>query len=197
MAIIDTRTSGVLSVIHAEGEDDPIDALRAFVASATGLPLQMVRRRWLQKVGTRPPIETDWASVGVTNVETKGTQTLSDHKGDLPIATSGYSRTESHQRLTVSAMFYGSHASTLADRFRDACGFLQNAETLHRYGLTIQGVDENITQIPDFVFEQWCNRFEVKFFIGRKVVREYGVRDIAIAPDVSIFTDKGELTNGS
>lgn len=186
----DSRRSGALKALSSKNADDPIEALRFFVASLTGLPMNLVRRRWQLKPGTRPGMNADWASVGVEKVTTAGTPQITGVKGVPSDPASGISKTETHQMLEVRVAFYGPNALTLADAFRDACGIGQNNQLLKDRGLTLQSVSEEAVRLPDLVFEQWCDRYEIVLRVGRKATRIYGVRDIATAVGaVQIITE--------
>ena len=68
----------------------------------------------------------------------------------------------------------------------------QNNAYLQSQGLTIQSVVDEVQHLPDFQLEQWVDRYDVSFNVGRKVSRKYGVRTIASA-DVEIITERGKL----
>lgn len=170
---------------------DPEDVLRVYLSALTGIDKTLVRRRWLQKPGVQPSIETDWAAVGVDTVQTHGTPF---HHGDKPATASDPDvkvRT-SWQTLRCIASFYGPNAAELSDTFREGVQLQQNNNELKRYGLTIQGVDEDVRHLPDLLFEQWVDRYDVAFRVGRSVTRTFGVRTIASA-DLEIFTEKGKI----
>jgi hypothetical protein len=97
----------------------------------------------------------------------------------------------SHQTLHCVATFYGSHAAEIADIFRDGLQVQQNLAELKRYGLVFQGVDDEIRHVPDFMFEQWVDRYDVIFRIGRSITRTFGVRTFTNAKDIELITEKG------
>ena len=194
MAAIDSRTAGVLTPIAGEGACDPTDALRAWVSGLTGIPLGKVRRRWLSKPGTRPGIGESWCAVGIERTRTPGTPEQIGRRGQLPEAESGDARRISHQSLVCAASFYGPDAQSLADIFREGCQLPQNIDALRAgCGCALQSVEEEVLHLPDFLYEQWIDRFDVRFTIGRKVERTFGVRTLCAVGANKTFTDRGKL----
>ena len=192
MPVIDSRTCGVLRPIESENTQDITDRLRDFVSQLTGIPIEMVRKRWLVKPGRRPSIDLNWCAVGVQSVKTWGTPYQKGRKGNVDDPNSGDITKEGHQTLVCVASFYGPDAQAISDTFREGAYLGQNNSYLQSKGLTIQGVDEEVRHLPDFAFEQWIDRFDVTFRVGRKVSRTYGVRTIASA-DFEIITEKGNI----
>lgn len=193
MAVIDSRSAKVLAPIGSENTGSPDDKLRVWLSALTGLDKEHVRRRWLTRPGTRFAVDENWAAVGVISVATVGTPYQSGHKGNIDDPVLGDIKRISHQTLTCVASFYGSNAQELADTFREGAQIFQNAQALKRVGLVLQGINEDVQHLPDFLFEQWVDRYDVTFKVGRAVVRIYGVRDLASVGDIEIHTEKGTL----
>lgn len=193
MAAIDSRQAGVLQPTETTGADAPELALRTWLSSLTGIPIDKVRRRWVRKPGTMPAIGEDWAALGVTTVKSHGTPYQRATKGVIDVAESGTVTRESHQTLTVMVSFYGEHAAYLSDLFRESSQLGQNASALAKDGLTLQGVVSEVTHVPDLLNEQWVDRYDVVFDVGRKVARTYGVRDLASVGRIELKTEKGVL----
>ena len=189
VATHDTRQPGYLPVLESDNTADPIDALRVYVSQITGLDLPLVRRRWIQKPGTQPGLETDWASVAIDEIRTWATPGSVKIKGLIPNPESGKEKRVSHQTMTVSVWFYGPNAQVKADDFREGAYLGQNNDMLKRQGLTMQGVEDRVRHLPDFAFEQWIDKYEVRLLIGRAVVRTFGVRTIAGLTSIDIKTD--------
>ena len=192
MADIDSRTSGVLRPLAKENTGEVETRLRFFVSQITGIDLKLVRKRWTPKPGTQPEIGKDWCAVGVTSVRTWGVPVIKGKRGDIADPESGDVKSEAHQTLTVEATFYGANAAENADLLRSGLLLSQNNAWLESQGLTIQGVDDEIRHLPDFQLQQWIDRYDVTFRVGRKVSRTYGVRTIA-STDAEIITEKGKL----
>lgn len=192
MADIDSRTSGVLRPLAKENTGEVETSLRSFVSQITGIDLKLVRKRWMPKPGTQPEIDKDWCAVGVTSVRTWGVPVIKGKRGDIADPESGDVKSEAHQTLTVEATFYGANAAENADLLRSGLLLSQNNAWLESQGLTIQGVDDEIRHLPDFQLQQWIDRYDVTFRVGRKVSRTYGVRTIA-STDAEIINEKGKL----
>lgn len=185
MAAIDSTTAGVLTPTAAKGTENPMPALRAWLSELTGIPNTLLRARWMTRPGTMPAIGIDWAAVGVERVETHGTPYQRGRKGESV-------QKESHQSLHCVVSFYGPNAAEKADIFREGAQVFQNSDALRLNGLTFQSVAADVQHLPDLLGEQWVDRYDVSFVVGRKVVRTYAVRDFSSAGFV-IFTDKGML----
>lgn len=192
MAVIDSRTPGVLKRLGKEGGDAPENVVRKWMAEITGLPLNRVVRRWLPRPGTRPGIDEDWIAVGVERVQTHGTPYQRGRKGQPEDAASGDVVREVHQTLHCIASFYGPNAAQIVDDFRDAAQLFQTNAALQAQGLTLQGIAEDALQLPDLLGEQWVPRFDITFKLGRKVSRTYGVRDLVKVGPIEIITEKGK-----
>ena len=188
MAVIDSRYPGYLTP-SATSASDPTDALRRFVSELSGIPLTLVRRRWIQKGGTMPGADVNWCSLGIDNVKSWATPESYRVRGDLEKVGSAYDKKVTHQTLTVSVWFHGPDAHVLADGFREGAYLSQNNDKLKQSGLTVQSVNDEIRHLPDFINENWVDRYEVTFLVGRAVTRTYGIRSIARVGEVIIYTD--------
>lgn len=195
MAVIDSRSSGVLKPLETANTGEVETRLRLFVSAITGLDKSLVRKRWSQKPATQPPFGTDWCAVGVVRVRTLGNPDFQGHKGNIQKPDSGDVVSKRHQTLFCLATFYGQNAQENADLLRDGLGIPQNNSWLQTQGLTVQNVDDEATHIPEFVNQQWLDRYDLSFQIGRKLTRTFGVRTIANA-DFEIITEIGKLENG-
>lgn len=192
MTVIDSRSAGILSVLASENTGNPTDQVRAYISSVTDIPLKFVRTRSRQMPGTRPDLSTNWASVAIEKFEVIGSPNVVGKKGIISNPTSGKATVETHQRFRYSALFYGADALSNAEFFRESFSLTQNIDCLKNAGLQFVSVDESVSHLPDFAFEQFCDRYEVKFVIGRKSIRHYGVRDFASAKDFSLITERQE-----
>lgn len=192
MAVIDSRSSGVLRPLSGTNTGEVETRLRLFVSAVTGIDQKLVRKRWLPRPGTQPKLNEDWCAVGVNNLKTWGTPNFRGRKGDIEDPLSGDIESEAHQTLYCLASFYGPNAAENADIFRSGLLLPQNNAYFQSQGLTIQSVNDEIRHLPDFLLQQWVDRYDVSFSVGRKVSRTYGVRTIASA-DVEIITKRGKL----
>ena len=95
--------------------------------------------------------------------------------------------------LSIDNLHYLVYAASLSDIFRDSAQIGQNADELQKADLNVQGVDDDVVHIPDFAFEQWIDRYDVTFRIGRMIRRTFGIRDLASVGSVEIITEKGKV----
>lgn len=195
MAVIDSRTAGILQPIERKNLQPPENVIRKWISDITGIPLENVVRRWLPRPGTRPGLDEDWCAVGIEKIQTHGTPYQQGHKGQIEVSESGDVVRISHQTLHCIASFYGPNAAVLADDFREGAQVFQNMDDLTAKGLVIQGFADDAVQTADFFGERWIPRFDITFKLGRKVERTFGVRDIAQIGPVELYTEKG-LANG-
>ncbi len=165
----------------------PEDVIRLYLSALTGIDKTLVRKRWLNKVGKQPELGTDWIAVGVEGVTTWGTPYSDNQK--IPDIQNRISQ----QTLKFRASFYGSNSAELSDKAREGLCMVQNNNQLKRYGLTVQSVDDEVLHLPDLQDEQWVDRYDLTFRIGRSVSREYGIRTIIAADDIEFFIEKGKI----
>jgi hypothetical protein len=165
----------------------PEDVIRLYLSAITGIDKTLVRKRWLNKVGKQPDLGTDWIAVGVEGVTTWGTPYSNNQK--IPDIQNRISQ----QTLKFRASFYGLNSAELSDKAREGLCMVQNNNQLKRYGLTIQSVDDEVLHLPDLQDEQWVDRYDLTFRIGRSVSREYGIRTIVDADAIEFFIEKGKI----
>ena len=182
----DSTQKGVL-IESASDYKNPEDIIRLFLSAITGIDKTLVRKRWLKKVGLQPPLSADWIAVGVEGVTTWGTPYSDNQK--IPDIQNRIS----HQTLKFRASFYGINSAELSDKAREGLCMVQNNNQLKRYGLTVQSVDDEVLHLPDLQDEQWVDRYDLTFRIGRSVSREYGIRTIVDADDIEFFIEKGKI----
>lgn len=165
----------------------PEDVIRLYLSALTGIDKNLVRKRWLNKVGKQPELGTDWIAVGVEGVTTWGTPYSDNQK--IPDIQNRISQ----QTLKFRASFYGLNSAELSDKAREGLCMVQNNNQLKRYGLTVQSVDDEVLHLPDLQDEQWIDRYDLIFRVGRSVSREYGIRTIVDADDIEFFIEKGKI----
>lgn len=182
---IDSTQEGVLKASTAI-RSDAVDVLRLYLAAITGIEKTLVRKRWAVKPGIQPPVDADWASIGILEVRTDGFPYQQELK------TPDVVRATSWQTLHCMASFYGPHAETLSDDFREGCQLPQNQRALKPFGLVIRSCEDSVTHVPDFSFEQWIDRFDVRFTVGRSVTRDYGVRSLVKVGEIELITERGK-----
>lgn len=187
----DSRGANVLRPISSDNESYFLDPLRIWVSKILGFPPEIVRASWLQKPGTQPSVNKDWCALAV-----KGAQSTPIYqfgkKGRIDVPESGDTTQVSHDDYQVVISFYGPSAMFNAMRFRDGAQLLQNRRNLESFGLTLIRLDPQTLRLPDFAGEQWIDRYDVEFHIGRKVSRTYGVRTV-VSADFDIFLERGKV----
>ena len=181
----DSTRPGVL-VPSSSDYRDPSDVLRIYLSRLTGLDPKLVRKRWLRRPGTQPEVGKDWAAVGVDRITTAGYPYQNASKSPDVITRTSW------QTLRCIASFYGENAAELADTFREGLLIGQNDAQLRKFGLTIQGIEGDVMHLPDLLFEQWIDRYDVVFNLNRSVTRTYDVRTITSA-NIELITEKGTL----
>ena len=185
-----TVTSSQQKGVIVESSSDyapPEDVIRLYLSALTGIDKNLVRKRWLNKVGKQPELGTDWIAVGVEGVTTWGTPYSDNQK--VPDIQNRISQ----QTLKFRASFYGLNSAELSDKAREGLCMVQNNNQLKRYGLTVQSVDDEVLHLPDLQDEQWIDRYDLIFRVGRSVSREYGIRTIVDADDIEFFIEKGKI----
>ena len=185
-----TVTSSQQKGVIVESSSDyapPEDVIRLYLSALTGIDKTLVRKRWLNKVGKQPELGTDWIAVGVEVVTTWGTPYSDNQK--IPDIQNRIS----HQTIKFRASFYGLNSAKLSDKAREGLCMVQNNNQLKRYGLTVQSVDDEVLHLPDLQDEQWIDRYDLIFRVGRSVNREYGIRTIVDADDIEFFIEKGKI----
>lgn len=192
MAVIDSRSPGILQPLERADAAAPLDAVRFFVARITGLDIRMVRQAFLRRPGTQPGLDDSWAAVQMDSVRTLGTPQHSGRKGLIQQPETGDVFAVSHQVLSFAVSFYGPDAAVLADDFREGAQIGQNLSELKKDGLYLSGIDETVQRAPDFMLEQWIDRYIVNIRLSRKVVRRFGIRTLASAGPVELITEKGK-----
>ena len=186
VAAADTTQPGVLTE-SASTAEDVINVLRLFVSVLTGIDKKLVRQRWLSRPGLTPDIGTDWIAIGIERIDTEGLPYQAGSKAPDVVKRTVW------QKIRVAMSFYGPHASENCEKVRDGLHVPQNFAQLTRYGLYFQSVDDAAQHVPDYVHEQWVDRYDIRAAFGRSVTKTFGVRTI-VAAGVEIFTEKGKAS---
>lgn len=180
----DSRHSG-----HLQGEGkhaNPVNALRVHVAGLTGIPLALVRKSWDAEPLEQPPLNADWASVGLLSVDSEGTPQIERKphtNGGL-----GSSTVRQWQTLSLVVSFFGSNARENADAFAMGLALSQNTTELKRFGLSLRTLTPTAEHAPEWFSGRLLDRWDVRLTLARQTKREYGVRNLASA-DFEIHTN--------
>jgi hypothetical protein len=175
--------------IATPSEDATIDAdLQGAVVGMTGLPGNMVRPRWQENAPIEPlNIETDWAAIGVVDIDPCGSIEAIVHHGtgaigdtDLGRLFGGWDEEQRLERLRVLASFYGPNCRTNATMFRDGLYIDQNRATLSVLGYGLIDTS-NVVMLPELLGPRWRKRADVHVNLYHAVKRSYPVRNLVEA----------------
>ena len=180
-----SATGGYLSPVSAATPEDDKALeliLQGAIAGITGLPGDMVRRRWQENSPKQPEPLTDWCAFCVTDITPDaGPAITHNSSGD---GSDSYVR---HESIAVLAIFYGPNGMANAARLRDGLAMPQNMEALQARGMALVETSPSLS-IPELVNQQWIRRYDLHMGLRRKVERTYPVLNIVSAP-VDIQTD--------
>lgn len=171
-------------------DDDLDDVLQAMVAGITGLSGDLVRPRWQTTVPKTPEPDVDWCSIGVMTsnpdtyayIEHLSGSSITDQSGDL---------SKRHEEIEVLASFYGPHAKSNLGVLRDGLGIEQNGYAIKASGLNFVSIDRG-RRAPEFINQQWINRWDSVLVFRRMVARSYPVNNILTA-EIDLKDDTGHV----
>lgn len=175
-------------------DDNLIDFYQPFVSMITGLPGPMVRPRWQEVPPTLPPPTTDWAAVGISEIDGDtfayiGHQSFST--GSPPVAVQR-DVLQRQEELQMICSFYGPNCQNNSALLRDGLSINQNREWMQ---LSKQGLIEvgRMTPSPERINNLWYRRWDVVVYIRRAVIRTYPVLDLLSAQG-SVSKDQPPIT---
>lgn len=173
-------------------EDQALAALfQATVVGVTGLPGELVRRRWyIQDSPITPPPRlpsnlADWAAIGKTRSTPDAGPWIRANPYDAGTVVMWR-----HEVLEILASFYGPNKDVYAGLFRDGMALPQNLETLKANQIGLVELGEAV-QVNEKVNNQWYQRLDIQLQFNRKVERTFGVGRFQNA---NIHIDNGEGT---
>jgi hypothetical protein len=170
------------------------EVFQEMVATLAELPGNLVRPRWQPTPPVQPPVETNWAAVGIISTEADEFPWIEHVQGDETTGTPGYDIMRRHQTITAMVSFYGPEAEDNAQRMRDALYIPQNCEP---FSLRIQGKVHSVADFnraPELVNQQWLNRIDLKLTVRQQVDRVYPIRDL-VAAQIKVIADTGLSTD--
>lgn len=180
-----SATGGYLAPVSTDTpkEDKALELIiQGAIAGITGLPGDMVRRRWQENSPKQPEAAVNWCAFCVTDITPDaGPAITHDGSGD---GNDDYVR---HEDIAVLAVFYGPGSMASAARMRDGLGMPQNIDALQSKGIAFVETSP-VMSIPELVNQQWIRRCDLHIGLRRKVMRTYPVLNILSAP-VDIQTD--------
>jgi hypothetical protein len=164
---------------------------QVMVATLAGLPGTLVRPRWQPTPPVQPPVETNWAAVGVVSTEADEFPWIGHIGGDPAVPGDlGHDVMQRHQTVTAMVSFYGPEAEDHAQRMRDALYVAQNSEP---FSLALQAKIYSVAdfnRIPELINQQWVNRIDMRLMLRQQIDRVYPILDIASAL-INVVTDTG------
>lgn len=173
-----SATGGYLSPAASPkpAEDDDLDnILQAMVAGITGLDPALVRPRWQPEPGNLPPMDENWASVGVTH-RTGDAFPVIQHDG----SADGTDILVRHENLDLLCTFYGPDCQGAGAKLRDGLSIAQNREALSAAGLELIAVGD-LTKAPELIKNRWLGRADLPVALRRAVTRVYPVLNLLSA----------------
>lgn len=178
----DSTTPGYLAPTGtAPLYDEPLERdLSRWVRAISGLPAGMVRPRWTPEQAAQPAASVNWCGFGITGFDP-------DANPAFVVGGDEGSELWRHEVIECMATFYGPGGQGVAARFRDGITVSQNNEELNAAGLTLYDYSK-ITPFPELINNQWVRRYDITVRLRRKVVREYGIKNLVEAP-VTFFGD--------
>lgn len=178
-------------------DDDLDDVLQAMVAGITGLSGDLVRPRWQMvdpvlktAVPKQPEPTVDWCSIGVVS-SNPDTYAYIEHLSSSSITAQSGDLSKRHEELEVLASFYGPHAKANLGILRDGLGIEQNWYAIKASGLYFVSIDRG-RRAPEFINQQWINRWDSMLVFRRMVARSYPVNNILTA-EIDLKDDTGHV----
>jgi len=176
----DSSTGGYLlpgDTPAAPATDLALDGIfQQLVVNLTGLPGNMVRPRWQPTPPQEPGLTEDWAAVGVTQITPEGYSPSITH-------SSSADTLNRHERIEVTASFYGPDGQSNASIVRDGICIPQNMEALN--ALAIGLIDASVIRsVPELVNQRYRRRYDLTLTFRRQIVRVYPILDIASSESI-------------
>lgn len=182
---IPPSASGLPPGITPELEDDDLfDLFQQMVVGIIGFDPTLVRPRWQNPAPTQPPVETNWAAVGVTDVEPLGYTGQQRFKiaYDADGNAIGEYMTLSRQwQLTLLVSFYGPKTTYYATLLADGLQINQNLEAIGKFGIKYRRV-ESVTRTAELVNTQWYGRADTTVSFVRQIDRDYAINSVLKVP---------------
>lgn len=173
-----SATGGFLAPVgpHQPEGDAFEDDIQAVLVGIVGLPPDLVRPRWQPNPPPQPPVTTDWAAVGITEVNSDSFPAVI-HSG----AGDGSSTLQRHETVDLLVSFYGPNGRALAARLRDGLAIAQNREALFLMNMGVREIGKKIVTAAGLVNEQWVPRYDLTVSLRRRIDRTYSVLNLLSA----------------
>ncbi|MCL8000202.1 hypothetical protein M8994_18385 [Brucella sp. 21LCYQ03] len=164
--------------------DDLDDFFQEIVSGVTGIDINLVRPRWQETPPPSPKRGTNWAAIGVMNIDAEFDGYIG-HVG----AGEGKDNVRRYETIEVLTSFYGPECLRYAALLRDGLSVPQNSEPfqLHQMGLADLG---SLLPTADLVNQAWLRRVDFTFRVRRTVFRTYPVLNLK-SLDTDLDTNSG------
>ena len=141
--------------------------LQTILVGISGLPGNLVIPRWQLDDPKQPEIGINWISFGLTEDD-------SDTNAYVGIDSSGNNQFMRMEALTLQCSFYGPNSLEVGKAVRDGLQITQNLQTLQAANMGFVNTS-TMTRVPDFVNEQWVDRWEMSIYMRRQIMRVYPI----------------------
>ena len=176
-----------------ELEDSALAAvMQQMVVGVTGLSPTLVFPRWQTVPPTRPSQNTNWAAVGVVDIDPVDQDNyakfkeVKDASGKV-IGT--YMTYSTWWRVVVLTSFYGPNVGYYSALLADGIRVPQNLEVLGSYGIKFHHITD-VTKTAELVNTQWYGRADVTIHFRRQIDRNYPIEALVAAP-IEFVTQDG------
>ncbi|MBP2167729.1 hypothetical protein J2125_000921 [Erwinia toletana] len=172
----DTTSPGYLTPTTPDADYDEAleQQLGQWIQALSGLAADRVRPRWPATQAEQPAAEVDWCAFGIISF---------DRDANPAFVQQGAAGGElqCQEVIECEALFYGANGQQIATRFRDGVTVSQNSATFNTMGMSLLDCSK-LTSSPELVNNQWQRRYDMTLRLGRKIIREYGIKTLADAP---------------
>ena len=155
------------------------DFLHDLVAGVTGMPGDKVFPRWQPQPPVRPPVDVDWAGVGISEI-TADWQAVVVHYPASDEHPQGYDALQHMETDTLLVSFYGPHATRNATLLRSGLFIEQNLAELRRANVGLVEV-QAFQNVPELFRQQWVDRVDLPVVLRREIRFDYPVLNLLAA----------------
>ena len=151
--------------------------LHDLIVGVTNLDKNLVRPRWQAEPGppTIPDFNTNWCAFGVTDIQVEFSPWVGH--SDTGDGGLGLDMLQEHQVDTVLCTFYGPNSGWYAGMLRSGLFVWQNRYMLRANNVGLVDVAA-IRRAPDYIQNQWVNRFDADLILRREIRFNYAVRTL-------------------
>ena len=186
----DSSTGGYLSPgISADLEGQALeDFLQTVVVGIVGLPGAMVRPRWQEDAPDAPPMETNWAAIGVNRRRNEPFAYVEHSPGYSGVNPND--RVERPQELEVLVSFYGPASDMNAQQWTEGLQVALNREAMQQNGFALIETEDPIAAHEQMQDGRWRRRIDVNSRFRRTLTRTYPILNVESAQGVLHTLDK-------